>query len=237
MKKISVKVVIDKIFRDLNLQNSDWTDDAIEWVAEAIEFIGHKTGFISKEKSIKIVSHRGILPNDYYIVQPKGVIYKGASMYYGSNSDIYNPEESEILLANTSQTFQSLDRARYGHPVIPDYRENSSRYYELSNDGYIITSIENGEILLKYYAYPTDKDGYLLIPDDVYYKEAILWYVLKKLILGGYRHPEFNYHTANQYWKKSCAAAANNAAYPTFDKMVSFTKNWVRMIPKSPNEF
>ena len=39
-KTISSKVILRKIFRDLNPNNDNWIDDAIEWIGEALEHIG-----------------------------------------------------------------------------------------------------------------------------------------------------------------------------------------------------
>ena len=39
-KTISSKVLIRKIFRDLNPSKDNWVDDAIEWIGEALEHIG-----------------------------------------------------------------------------------------------------------------------------------------------------------------------------------------------------
>ena len=34
-------------------------------------------------------------------------------------------------------------------------------------------------------AMPTDPDCYPLVPDDISFKEAMFWYIYKKMLLGG----------------------------------------------------
>lgn len=229
MKKVSANVIIDKIFRDFDLQDSDWKNDAYEWIGEAIEFIGHTAGFVPKSKILQIESHRALLPPDYHIVRPKGVIYQHQPLPYGRDGNRYEPSHAIEFLSAVQGDFPDMVRGLYGHPI--NTVRGNNEYYTLAGDSYLNTSFESGQVLLKYWAYATDDKGFPLVPDSVYYKEAIMWYVLKKMILRGYKHPEFNYDKANFYWKKACAAAANDAAYPTPDKMENFVKRWVRMLP------
>lgn len=98
--------------------------------------------------------------------------------------------------------------------------------------GTIKTSFVSGKVCLSYKAFPTDDIGFPMVPDDISFKEALFWYVYKKLLLGGTQIPNgINYVFAEQQWKYYCTQARNAAVFPDIDKWESFLNQWVRMIP------
>ena len=98
---------------------------------------------------------------------------------------------------------------------------------------YIKTSFASGKICLSYMAFPTDEDCYPLVPDDISFKEAMFWYIYKKLLLLNplIKKNGINYTFAEQQWKYYCSQARNAANYPDIDRMESFMNQWVRLIP------
>jgi hypothetical protein len=104
--------------------------------------------------------------------------------------------------------------------------------YYIEN-GRIKTSFTSGNVCLSYMAFPTDDDCFPLIPDDISFKEAMFWYIYKKILLGG-ETPSMNginYPFAEQQWKYYCTQARNAAVFPDIDRMESFMNQWVRLIP------
>ena len=104
--------------------------------------------------------------------------------------------------------------------------------YIVDND-YIKTSFESGKICLSYMAFPTDEDCYPLVPDDISFKEAMFWYVYKKILLSNptFKNNGIKYDFAEQQWKQYCTQARNAANYPDIDRYESFMNQWVRLIP------
>ena len=98
---------------------------------------------------------------------------------------------------------------------------------------YIKTSFESGQICLSYMAFPTDEDCYPLVPDDISFKEAMFWYVYKKILLSNptFKNNGIKYDMAEQQWKQYCTQARNAANYPDIDRYESFMNQWVRLIP------
>ena len=217
--------MIGKVLRDFKPANLSFELDAMEWIAEAIEYIGHHAGFVPKTETLYVTSNRALLPCDYYMIRPQGALYNGVPLPYGHNGGYYEPDEAPSYV---SRVVSNDGGPNYSVPVVSSSR--GGEYYML-NGGYVVTSFEEGELEFKYWAFPLGEDGYPFIPDTVYYKEALEWYILKKLIMGGYQHPIFNYDYADSKWKQYCAAAANDIAFPTPDRMDQFISNWVRMIP------
>jgi hypothetical protein len=116
----------------------------------------------------------------------------------------------------------------------PDCRKDlPSECYYVEND-YIKTTFPEGALCVSYKAFPTDADCYPLVPDSVSYKEAMFWYVYKKMLLGGQFDPNrngINYGFADQQWKYYCTQSRNEAVFPDIDRMENFMNQWVRLIP------
>ena len=109
----------------------------------------------------------------------------------------------------------------------------SQECYMVESD-YVKTSFSSGMLCLGYKAMPTDADCYPLVPDDVSFKEAMFWYIYKKMLLGGTIDVNKNgiqYQYADQQWKFYCSQARNAAVFPDIDRMESFMNQWVRLIP------
>ena len=105
--------------------------------------------------------------------------------------------------------------------------------YFINNDK-IKTSFETGTICLSYQAFPVDEECYPMMPDDISFREAMFWYIYKKLLLFNptIRPNGIDYMFAEAQWKYYCTQARNAANYPDIDKMESFLNQWVRLIPR-----
>tara|TARA_R110000787_G_scaffold115506_1_gene225427 strand:+ start:7339 stop:8223 length:885 start_codon:yes stop_codon:yes gene_type:complete len=104
--------------------------------------------------------------------------------------------------------------------------------YIIDND-YIKTSFPSGKICLSYKAIPTDEDCFPLVPDDISFKEAMFWYIYKKLLLMNptFKANGIGYELAETQWKYYCTQARNAANFPDIDRYESFMNQWVRLIP------
>ena len=107
-----------------------------------------------------------------------------------------------------------------------------SESYVIENN-LIKTSFKDGKVCLSYTAFPLDENCYPLVPDDISFREAMFWYIYKKMLLGGYM-PNVNgmtYQVADQQWKYYCTQARNAANFPDIAGYESFLNQWVRLIP------
>ena len=116
----------------------------------------------------------------------------------------------------------------------PDCHHDSHVECYFIESDYIKTSFASGTVCISYKAFPTDPDCYPLVPDDISFKEAMFWYIYKKMLLGGTVDVNKNgiqYDFADQKWKYYCTQARNAAVFPDIDRMESFMNQWVRLIP------
>jgi hypothetical protein len=138
-----------------------------------------------------------------------------------------SPEQIIPLAYSTSEFPKSLhcDKCANSSAV------NKDTYF--INGGKIKTSFITGTICLSYMAFPTDEECYPMVPDDISFKEAMFWYVYKKLLLGdpNSKPNGIDYAMAEGQWKYYCTQARNSAIFPDIAKMESFMNQWVRLIP------
>ena len=102
-RSVSAKSVIAKVYRDLQLKQSDRWIDMLEWIGEALEHIGSFNQLIKKEEmGIVVKNYRAILPCDIReIVQAS----KGgeALQYLGGSFDTSFHCEDSINLRTQSR--------------------------------------------------------------------------------------------------------------------------------------
>lgn len=236
-KLISSKNMIAKMFRDLKPDNGSFVTDAIEWMGEALEFIGVVTGMEHKFDDLEVRNHRTSMPCDMHYL---GVIeYKGRPLPFGSDVRIHAlPKDGEALINPVadvavsayfrSNTGQGNFNASFSQVTTVD----NVREYCVLDPGVIRTSFESGTIRVHYMSIPVDCDNMPMIPDNVETKQAIQWYIIRQMIMGGYRHPIFSYDYADAKWEEYCSRAQNDLMFPSPEKMESFKRLWVTMVPK-----
>lgn len=204
LKTTSILTVLDKIYRDLNIQGSSRDIDIIEWCAEAIETLGYSISYISKCKVIEVCDYRAALPCDI----------------------------SELEMVVAGETGNGLPMLKSATLAI----NVPSRNYTV-NGNWIKVSFRTGHLFIRYKGLQTDEDGYPLIPDDVSYKEALMWYCTKKLILGGLTSLAFpNTQSflvfAEAKWDRYAGLARGRSLMPDIATMESIKRQWTRIIPQ-----
>jgi len=264
-KTTSSKVILRKIFRDLNPNNDNWIDDAIEWIGEALEHIGSATQLEKKVCLVPISNFKGSLPTDLYYINQVAINNAVSPTTENELTELLKQvgEIQDALSENPDQDFTYQLRELNSRIVVLKniYMSNESlltplaycttnfpealhcedcvnrsakckECYYVENDK-IKTSFTSGQVCLSYMAFPTDDDCYPLVPDDISYKEAMFWYIYKKMLLGGETpvNNGINYTFAEQQWKYYCTQARNAANYPDIDRYESFLNQWVRLIP------
>ena len=239
-KTISSKVVIRKIFRDINPNTDNWVDDAIEWMGEALEHIGAAPQLELKTCVLTVKDYKAALPNDlFYINQvalnetEEGVIISqqmdtlleridaivngGASYNYTLNEINSRLQVLENQLAGADH-MTVLNKCRTSFPKTvdcPDCINDNNlpfRCYYTEADK-LKASFSQGKVCISYMAFPVDDECFPLVPDDISFKEAMFWYVYKKMLLGNMTPSQngIGYEFAEMQWKYYCTQARNAA--------------------------
>ena len=214
VKTQSCKYIINKVYRNLNLDDPNHEYDMIEWIGEAMGFIGAGAQYELKVSTLTVASFKTALPD--HLLQIKQVLGRESTdanfelMSYNPKTfpDAYHEDESPNLTAKSLFTYS----------IVPDY---------------IHTNIETGEIKISYLALLIDDNGYPLVPDNQYYNEAFFWYITKQMIMGGYlpKNTDITFEVAEQRWKFYCSGARNSVTFPDIEGYQRFQEVWTGLIP------
>ena len=208
---VSCNVVLNKVFRDLGFtftQETDYLTDMVEWIGEALEGIGAAELEKNKTRKGTVKDNRVMLPSDIFFLNM--ITYEGK------------------LVNCSSQTYD------YGNKAFDDLLEVNGLYSYFISGGWLKTNIPEGEdIYFHYDAFPTDEAGYPKIPDVFTFKEACFWYIVYKMHLRGFEHPnkQINFNFANQQWLTYCSRAEAESKLMDLPRMNNFMNNWKRIIP------
>lgn len=168
MRIISSYTIISDIYRDLDITYTDWENDALEWIGRAVKRINspkvlHK-GIIEE----KVVDFRwkidSCLEAIRLIEYKNQKLSKGSSVgHYTTGNKVKTSVQQEIRL---------------------------TRDFYVENFDYLNFSFEKGDIKVHGSWLPVDEKGYPLIPTVEEYRDYLNYYILEKLLLKGWKHPD-----------------------------------------------
>ncbi len=220
----SSKEILAKVYRDLKLPE-DRDSDILEWIGEALEFIGSGAAFELKGKDLIVTNFRAPMPCDLLILK---------RVYDGSQSLTYGRKVSQANIGvSVSAATGVLNIKDNGRIVTGGSSIKGQLDGYFINGGYIILPFESGRIYIEYEGFKLDDNGFPMIPDAVQYRNAVFNYILRQLIMGGYKHPDpqLNYFNVDLMWKRSCLQAQVHGGFPSVDKSMEFGRKFASMIP------
>jgi len=251
---VSTKEIVLKTLRDNGYQVQDFTySDMIEWIGECLDLIGCPYSLRKTLDCITITDHRGLLPCDFHTpIQASAydcetgvqIPMRGAT---GTFHPLFfnNPNMVGIVDPNNPIRYDSdgnpvFDFMNYDEAVSQQivasmgtsYRDVT---YEL-NDNYIFTSFKDGaKVLFSYYAYPVDKEGFPMIPDNIKFREACAAFLRYKIDYKAWRRGKldnnvFQHSERERDWYIGAATTAG--LIPTLDTMETYKNSLSRLVPR-----
>jgi hypothetical protein len=193
--------------------------EAAHSLVNLLSLVGARMPMVKTFTNVKIISHKGELPKDIIYIQ--GVNNKGSScsnkgipMRYAS--DIYHsalhadevkrvknginittPEQVAQIYPPTLPEGEDImwgelvsAPARLSAGVPVEFFENSYNINGMSID----TSFPNGYVEIAYDAVKTDEEGYPMIPDDISFREAYKYFLLKNAAEPAYYRGDVAQH-------------------------------------------
>jgi len=238
---VSCKVVIAKIFADLNLdEDTHRVADMVEWIGEGMKKIGSFPQLVTKvagkedEPMLVVENYQAKLPADlheinqvtYSTSSPTGPFYP---MRYATGSYSFNNEVT-LPYGTTSQQITNKDQinSQNGTTFTSDHMYNIV-------GGWIKTNHKEGYLLVSYQAIPVDADGYPMIPKDESFFEALYWYVNMKLTYPEWKAGKVRdaiYYDTKSSWNYYRKQAYANAMMPNTDQLEAIKNTWLRLIPE-----
>jgi len=208
---ISAQTVIAKVYRDLDIRDSAWEVSAIEWIGECLRLLDTWVEFLAVEKELEVESFKVLLPD-----------------YYTKTIDVWKkneePNSSNSLLSYTPLVYSEED----SQATLVGLDEELRPWSYWTNIDLIVTTFESGTILLRYYRQCVDSDGYPLIPDSQNFQEACFYWILYKLFMRKFQHPNPNVNItfAYQMYEKYLGQARFEVKFPSPAQMEELVRNW-----------
>lgn len=266
-KYISCQDVIREAYRDKRYSYELPWQDAVEWAVDAVELIGAPTALTPRQACITIENFRGMLPCDVHTVMQVAGSINGCTpfpMVTSTNTfhPVYTCEDQQInseLIAQadiSDDTTTPIGEDISGNPVYTFQNGNMSMPATITdtsgrvlanhatytlNDNYVFTNFETGFVFIAYKAFPVDKDGFPLIPDNRRYKEAVKAYICMKIDYILWRSGELekvHFDYSEREWLWYVGSAGNAARMPNYDNMQALLQQ-IKLIPQkySHDEF
>jgi len=226
-KYISVKNVIESVYRDYDHSEELDIWDVVEWAGEALEFIGAGSQYIETLKDVCVSGHKACLPVDFHLLQQ--ISYNGLPLTYASGT--MEPATTNTIEDNSIKGTE-VDNDNF--PLLQDQKNLHVGHSYYINDDYLVTSFESGCVTMAYKAIAIDKDGFPKIPDLIAYRKAVSTYIQCMLDNREWRKgrlPSSVYQESKREWNRLCGQARGQALMPNIDKMESIKNQWVKLRP------
>jgi len=250
-KLTSINTVISKIVRDLGLGTEEipW-QDFIEWAAEGLNHIGSFAQYETKQLPIVITNNKGALPCDFYklvsvnnhrpICEPLSIKTKEEIQSFLDN--LFETRHNIPLHYWPQLTMGTLELSKINYnsynynniteqPIVTN--SDSSNRFSINNNG-ITVGFDCGYLQLTYLAFPTDCDGYPLVPDDVVFFDALFWKIVYQLSIRGYlfTNPQLNdIGFTRSMWTRYCGQARAESNMPDSLQMEQWKNNFLKLVP------
>ncbi len=229
-----------------------YRDDMLEWIPEGIEEIGGFPDNKYIRMSTPSIDCNGALYTENHVVElPCGLVdiiavedARGFRVRYGSDetnirsqTTRYHTGSNNNPLGGARATNFQMDAFEIVGGVSDKITDTSVAWdgsdlkqqplgelvnYYIVQENTLQTASEKAFVKIHYWVRPTDKDGYLLFPDNGDYKSALYWYVMKMLIGAGYEDKILKgiqgLSYANQEFERYAALALGALRMPTAEK-------------------
>lgn len=233
-KYVSLKNIIAKVYRDLQLKEEGVFTDIIEWAAEALDFIHVYDQYESKTHTIAIQNYKGEIPCDFIALE--SAEYNGYQLRSSKHS--FGPQSSGAATPRLPYRSNREVLESSGLLVDPTKFYAGSESFKFDG-GFCKTSFETGYVTIQYQALPTDCDGYPLIPDNQAFKEALFWFITAKYLYPKVLHKEIEerfYTDAFEKWQWYCGQAGAEAMMPDLNTLENLKRAYLSL-RLNPNQF
>jgi|GEM_PF-2153220 len=227
---VSVKQILAKVYRDLDLKEEDRIGDMVEWVAEALDYIGTFEQYVTKTLKICVDNYSGILPPDFAGLNM--ISYNGYPLK--RSSDIFGPTHRRNIVTNTNTSIIN-EASLYNSVFVGNLNNVNWATANYSIEGRIIrTSFPEGEIIIGYTARQLDEENWPMIPDNQEFKEAVFRYIVYKLYYIEWLRGKITsgmYEKIEQDWWRKCKQARAEAKSPDLNNMINIAKQYLSLKP------
>lgn len=196
---ISSKALVAELYSDFNITMDDWVNKANRHMARGLGIMEIDGYYELTAFNAAVTNFMAPLPCD-----EKHII----GVLCGEKNQMTRlPLTRDLRLGNKFQD-----------------KPHHTSYKGAINTSYLRTNFNEGRVTYVYYRIPTDEEGCLLIPDNDKVLEALPFFIIYKLSLGGYKHPLITFEMAMEMWGLKYPQAKNSMNYPSLEDMQRFTQ-------------
>lgn len=205
------------------------------WIAEAMQQLGTTAELQPAEENINIRFHKAHLPCGLNTLDT--LVCDGKRVRQGRNTTVCQPNSRDAFFV-TGIKQENTPSGNYMYhsyaTAIADLNWDSDHWWEMEGVNAIVTSLPDGLARIYFQKFPTDKDGFPLVPDIGSYKMAIYYFVRGTMIGAGYKDNVFSYDQLmgpGGYWETEAGRAKEEITYPSVNEMDQKVYNWLNAIP------
>ncbi len=197
----SVKQVIARVYNTLNIQDEGRWGTFIEWCGECINIISVRNQYVEKVKEEVVHNHKVKLPCDLHRLL--GVGYNGRRMKKIQSMVLSNIRDLEELQATERTLVNYMTYTQQGDCLIFPFKK--------------------GKVNVYYFGLVYDEEGFPMIPDDEYYKNALESYIYYRIKQGQHfsgriSTNEFMYFA--EIKDRKIEAAKSRLMMPSYDEAI-----------------
>ncbi len=243
-KYISIKRIIEEIYGDNQLDYTISYEDIIRWTAQVLSimnipdiYVAKVTGHISNPH-LDITNYKAELPCDLFKLRQISV--DGYPCVRASNtfSQLMDGDCCGVNLLGTVDGDNFIDQFGNTFNTSLGFPEGTGSVGYDINNNFITLSVKTGKVCLAYWAFPTDEDGFPMIPDNQSFIEAVKMYCRVKIDYQEWRKDPSNsglkalYEDSKQEYAWYVGQASNAAKIPDLDKMEGIKNQMLRLKPR-----
>lgn len=236
----SIAEIVGRVIRRTGLKDTSLIPDINEWLAEGLELLQTSVAMEKDFTTVTSSFHKAKYPCG--MAELYGVEYCGTRLRYNngdrdarspwSPQSTPNTIEDGIFVSTTTQQNTPSGNFIYTSKFeqVLSFPWHATQWYK--TDGrYILTSFETGDITLYYGKIPTDRDGFLMVPDEGNYKEALTYLIRERLCARGYEFGKLSELQLHQLFETYQARAIGNITYPSPEKVQASVDAMTRLLP------
>lgn len=204
VRYVSSRIIFNRIAKIF--YSTDWREDAKSYLGRGIQILGYnystKVNYEDDNNLHTVVNHQVEIPDN---VEEISEIH-----YLGNRLPIHT--DKSMLALNSND----------------DYKWNGIGNYYMIDWPYIKTSFETGDIKIFWKEFRFDPNGFIYIPDNVYYRQALEWYIIYNLMLDGYKtkSKEISLAYAEDKYEENKRKGRNTLKEMSKDRRDRFSKIW-----------
>lgn len=198
---INSSIIVYDIIDRYNIQSNDFATRTPDWIVSAMKEIGVKSALKTTIHKVTFSNNRVLLPKfcetiDMVLINDRKVDY--AESLYIIDTEIELNRGLRFLGDPTNHDFNNeVITASSNGDLDPDFADGNNQMFYRVETGWLHTNVRFGTIEIKYKSLPNIMDEMLgiqfpLIPDGQHTKNAIMWFILRTMLMRGYIHPILN---------------------------------------------